>query len=147
MQEHRDQKDCTQGHKLTCHCLFPGFKPANLLVSQDMALWGFLRSPREVLPLWQTLHSRSPSWDAVSSLGEGSTSCETPRQLFFGGWILIMCNVRPKRCCFSCQEGSGRMSMSQIPGRVWSLVLDKKNNEDGERHLAHQACLCLEPWN
>ena len=112
-----------------------------------MALWEFLRSPREVLPLWQALHSRSASWDAVSSLGEGSTSLETPSQLFFGGWILIMRKVQLKRCCFSGHEGSGRMSMSQVPGRVWSLFLDKKNNEDGERYLTHQACLCLEPWN
>lgn len=136
-----------QGRKLTCHCLFPGFKPANLLVSQDMALWGFLRSPREVLHLWQALHSRSPSWDAVSSLGEGSTSPETPSQLFFAGWILITRNMQLKSCCLSCQEESGRTSMSQVPVRVWSLFLDKKNNEDEERHLTHQACLCLEPWN
>ena len=121
-------------------------QPANMLVSQDVALWGFLGSPRDVLHLWQALDSRSPSWDAASSLGEGSTSREILGQLFFGGWLLIIRNVQLKSC-LSCQEGSGRMSMSQVPGRVWSLFLDEKKKEDGERHVVHQACVCLEPRN
>lgn len=75
-----------QGHSLTCYHLSPGFKSAIMPVSQDVAPWGFLRSPRVVLLFLQALGSRSLSSDAGSPLGEGNTSPETAFWLPFGDW-------------------------------------------------------------